>query len=46
MSDKNRWAVRDIVHGKTYFFRNWKDMTAFVNDQIPQKNVLVRKDKK
>jgi len=46
MSDKNRWAIRDVLHGKTYFFRNWRDLVAFVNDQQPKKSVLFRKDKK
>lgn len=46
MSDNNRWAVRDIRHAKTYFFRNWQDLVAFVNDQQSLKPVLIRKDKK
>lgn len=44
MSDNQRWAIRDIRLGKTYFFRNWKDMVAFVNDRESKKPVLLRKD--
>ena len=45
MSDNNRWAVRDIKHGKTFFFRNWQDLVAFINDSVPGKPFLVRKEK-
>lgn len=46
MSNNDTWAIRDIRHGKTYFFRNWKDLKAFVNDEQTLKNVVIRKDKK
>lgn len=28
---KNRWAIRDIKHGKTYFFDSWEEMVAWIN---------------
>lgn len=25
-----KWAIRDIDHGKTFFFDSWQDMVNFV----------------
>lgn len=44
MADTYRWALRDIRHGKTYFFRNWKDVVRFVSDMLPSKSIFVKKD--
>ena len=44
MSSKYRWSITNLVDGKKFFFKNWRDMTSFVNDQIPSKGSLVQKD--
>lgn len=46
MSDTYRWAVRDIRHGKTYYFRNWQDLVNFASDLPTQKPTLFRKENK
>jgi len=36
MSDTNskepEWAIRDIKHGKTYFFQDWEELTDWLLD--------------
>jgi hypothetical protein len=27
----SQWAIRDIKHGKTFFFNSWEEMVKFIN---------------
>jgi len=33
LEEENKWAIRDIKHGKTLFFSSWDDMVSFVNSR-------------
>lgn len=28
--NKTPWAIRDVAHGKTFFFDSWEEMVAWV----------------
>jgi len=31
MAKKSKWAIRDIVHGKTFFFDSYDQMVAWIH---------------
>lgn len=33
---KSQWAIRDIAHGKTYFFDSWEALTDWLLDTEDQ----------